>query len=211
MNPLRIAIASFSLAALTSFAAPSEAEAGTNDYSCSAGFSMQGAVASNSVNCFKAGTETLRNNYPACGVRRYKEDGQGNTDWCTKPNGKKTGTPKCIGGKISVRNGKDRCVNRQPDVKKPTVRCQAGFTMQGSTTGRGSVRCYKAPTEQTRANYPVCGIRRYKEDGRGNTDWCTKPNGKRTGTPKCIGGQISVRNGKDRCVNKTPGKTRRPS
>lgn len=210
MTSFRPLIATLFLAALTSFGAPPVAEAGTDHYRCSAGFSMQGSTTGNAVHCVKVGSETLRNNFPVCGIRRYKEDGQGIADLCTKPNGTKTGTPKCIGGSISVRNGKDRCVNRQAEVAKSTVRCQSGFTMQGTTNGRGSVHCYKAPTELTRNNYPVCGIRRYKEDGRATTDWCTKPNGKRTGTPKCVGGSISVRSGKDRCVNRTPGQPQQP-
>ena len=172
---------------------------------------MRGSTSSNSVYCYQAGSETLRNNYPVCGIRRYKEDGQGNTDICTKTNGTKTGTPKCIGGTKSIRNGKDRCVNKKPSKKKPAVQCPSGYNMKGSTSGRGSVHCYKAPGVKVRKNYPVCGIRRYQEDGQGNTDICTKTNGKKTGYPKCIGGTKLVRPNKDRCVDKTPGKTKKPS
>ena len=88
--------------------------------------------------------------------------------------------------------------------------CSSGYTMKGSTSGLGAVYCFKAGSETTRNNRPVCGIKRYKEDGSGNTDICTKTNGTKTGYPNCIGGTKSVRKGADRCVNKTSGKTTKP-
>lgn len=121
MKARRLFIAALPLAALASAFVQAPAEAGTKDYRCPSGYDMRGSTSSNSVYCYKAGSETLRSNYPGCGIRRYKQDGQGNTDICTKTNGTKTGYPICIGGTKSIRKGKDRCVNKTPGkTKKPS-------------------------------------------------------------------------------------------
>ena len=95
--------------------------------------------------------------------------------------------------------------------RTPVVTCPSGYVMEGTTEGRGSVRCHKPATETVRKNYPVCGIRRYYEDGQGHVDTCTKGDGTYTGVPKCIGGTKSIRQGQDRCVTIISSKTRTPS
>lgn len=99
----------------------------------------------------------------------------------------------------------------EADSRTPAVACPSGYVMQGTTDGRGAVRCHKPATETVRKNYPVCGIRRYNEDGQGETDTCSKSDGTYTGVPKCIGGTRSVRSGRDRCVTILSSKTRKPS
>ncbi len=121
MKVRRLFIAALSLAAVASAFVQAPAEADTKDYTCPSGWEMRGNISSGSVHCYRAGSETLRSNFPVCGIRRYQQDGEGDTDICTKLNGTKTGTPKCVGGTKSVRPGKDRCVDKTPgQTRKPS-------------------------------------------------------------------------------------------
>ncbi len=211
MSVRRLVLAAVSLSAFATALAPIPVAAqGTPDYRCRSGYTMRGSVGSNAVYCFKAGSETLRSNRPVCGVRRYAQDSEGRTDTCTTTRGRKTGYPKCVGGTKSVRAGADRCVNKKPDSRTAAVSCPAGYTMRGSTSGRGSVNCHKPPTETLRNNNPVCGVRRYAPDREGQVDICTTTRDRKTGYPKCIGGTKLVRAGLDRCVDRKPGRTVRP-
>ncbi len=185
----------------------SQAEAGTNDYSCASGYKMKRS--GSRVYCEKPGS--VRSNRPVCGIKRYKIDGSGYTDWCTTISGSRTGYPSCIGGSRKSVKGTDQCVNSA--VKKSSVGCPTGYTLKGSTTslgGRGSVHCYKPGGTVVRGNRPVCGIKRYKIDGSGYTDWCTTIRGSRTGYPSCIGGTRRSVKGTDQCVDTKAGQTTRP-
>ncbi len=163
----------------------------------------------NAVYCEKPGS--VRSNKPVCGIRRYKIDASGNTDWCLKLNGERAGYPNCIGGRRRSIRGSDQCVNAA--VKKTSVRCPNGYALKGRTrslNGRGSVHCYKARRTVVRRNTPVCGIHDYQVDAHGNTDWCTSTRNVRTGYPKCIGGTKRSIRGADQCVDIESERTTRP-
>ena len=193
------------------FAAATTVLSGTaiaQTYTCPREHEMRGSFTAPTATGVVYCVNTKHN--PVCGVRRYQIDGDGQTDICTTTKGVKTGFPKCVvpGRRASVEHvsGQDHC-----RVSNTLRSCPKGFTMQGHMTGRGAVYCFKPASETLRNNRPVCGIRRYKQDGDGNRDICTTTKGKKTGEPKCIGGQKSIRQGADRCVNKTGAKRRKPT
>ena len=109
----------FAFAATTPFALglaiavgpTSTAEAGSSDYSCPSGQTMQRS--GSGVYCLKKGS--VRSNRPTCGIRRYKIDGSGTTDWCTDTRGRRTGYPTCkTGGKKRSVSGADQCIDESP-------------------------------------------------------------------------------------------------
>jgi hypothetical protein len=172
-------------------------------HSCANGWVMQGNINSNDVRCVKP-SRTLRNK-PACGVKRYRKDAAGIRDKCVRKNRPNAGRywtqPRCIGGTYTAVSGYDQC---RSGSRAKRFYCKQGWTLVGSTSGRGVIRCVQSG--RTLRNKPACGVKRYRKDAAGIRDRCVRknrPNARRYWTqPRCVGGTYAAVSGYDQCRGK---------